>query len=458
MNVLQSAVMKQEQTENITIIRKAETEHHIPEGSKKETKIIRKQSNFASSFSYTMKDDSLDIKVISADTGKNSTHTFVFSSDDKTKLHIESFADSGAVKNKMEDIQLIINKMIIANGDSLQLLPDGKVIEEFIRKTLRENKLDLSFSIGILLNGKQFYASEGGDTSQLFYSSYHVPLFRHDILNRNGQLYLYFPEARSYLLSGIVWLLALVLVFTIVLIVLFVYIVKQYRQQKKLNEMKTDFINNMTHEFKTPLATIQLAADTIIKSNSEGQAQINVMAETIKNQSRKIDKDVKNILQSALLEKEATLHIKKIQLYELIRRCIENCILIAEAKNIQIISDRPSSVNINADEELLEKAICNLVENAVKYSYENGQIKINCAIDTKHIIIAVIDNGCGIAAKDLPYIFDKFYKAGSGDIHSNKGYGLGLSFVKKIAELHNGSICVQSTQNKETVFTLRLPL
>jgi two-component system phosphate regulon sensor histidine kinase PhoR len=469
-DALRAAAGRLEQKENVTIIRQSQEsgkqKKQPVKGHSKQVKIIsgskvirKKGKTISNSYSYTMKNDSVQVKIESFG-NNNVSSAFVFNSDNDAVLKLEETEDSSSIDKKMSDIKLLINKIVLSDKDSVQLLPKGPELEKILQKTLQENNLVIPFSIGVSLNGKNFYRSANTDSAAVYSSDYKASLFPDDILNRKAELYVVFPDKRSYLFSEITWILVCIILFTAIIVYLFAYTLINYNRQKKLNQLKSDFINNMTHELKTPLATIQLASDIILKKEENAESPVSQMATTIKTQSKKIDEDIRNMLQIALLENSGTslMNYTVFQLAELLEMCRDKMQLIAAQKHIQLVFQSETRLETEADADLLQKAISSLIDNAIKYSPEGGRVVIQAKQQNNQLVIQVTDNGIGVQKTDLPYIFEKFYKAGKGNIHYNKGYGLGLSFVKKITLLHGGDAEAISTPGKETIFTLRIPL
>jgi two-component system phosphate regulon sensor histidine kinase PhoR len=474
---LHATAGKLELKENVTIIkqsmgpptpkkqpkkRKAKTTHQEIKIISGANVIHTQGKTVSSSYSYSMSNDSVRLKIEASagDSDKDPNNTFVFNPGENAIIRMENTEESTPIEKKMSDIKVLIHKMAVSGKDSAQLLPKGMEINRSMAEALDDNGLDLPFDIGIRLNGKNYYMSPGADSTVVYASGYKTHLFPDDILNRKAELYVSFAGKRSYLFSEIAWILVLIIVFTAIIVYLFAYTLINYNRQKKLNQLKSDFINNMTHELKTPLATIQLASDMILKKSGDPDSSVMQMASTIKMQSKKIDEDVRNMLQIALLENPgaAILSYSACSVSELLNACREKMQLIAAQKNVLLEVQCERGLQVEADADLVQKAITNLVDNAIKYSQEGGRVWIQAQQNNTELLIKVTDNGTGIQASDLPHVFEKFYKAGKGNIHYNKGYGLGLSFVKKIALLHKGDAEAHSIPGKETILSIRIPI
>ncbi|MDP2388593.1 MAG: HAMP domain-containing sensor histidine kinase [Bacteroidota bacterium] len=470
-NSLQSTVGALEQKENITFITKLDQDTIVKHVTKKprkkrrvqvfsEAKVTKNETSASSySYEYSVTDDSANVKIVSKSGPKASAGTFVFSSDSLTEAHVEEFMDTLNLENKLSRIGVLIHKIAAGKEDSVLSLPKGEEVEKLLRSSLAQNNIDIPFYLGMKVNDADAYKTTNADTGALFSSDYHSELFPNDVLNRKGLLYVSFPNKNSFIFSEMIWLLIALSVFTLLIVLMFYTTLSNFKKQKRLNELKSDFINNMTHELKTPLATIQLASEVIMKQSGDPQSPVHQMANTIKSQSKRMDDDVKNILQAALLDNSTAvaLNYSKFDLKKTIEEMIFSFDLIAKEKNVSIKLRYDATENISADKDLLEKALNNLVDNAIKYSDLEKEVRIEVKSLDKALQISVTDKGSGISKEDIPHVFDKFYRAGKGNIHYNKGYGLGLSFVKKVAELHNGKVELVSERNKGTIITLTIP-
>jgi two-component system phosphate regulon sensor histidine kinase PhoR len=249
--------------------------------------------------------------------------------------------------------------------------------------------------------------------------------------------------------------------FTLMIIAAFYVTVNALLRQKKLSEIKNDFINNMTHEFKTPLATISLAVDALRNEKVvQDREKSGYFTSIIKEENRRMNKQVETILQASLLDRQdQQLNLRPLHVHQTIQEAMENFQLQLEGKN------GSAELQLNAKNDLIEadevhfmNLITNLIDNAVKYSKENLLIKITTHSTNKSLVIRIEDNGIGMSKETQRRIFEKFYRAHTGNLHNVKGFGLGLSYVKTIVEAQRGKIKVDSTIGKGTTFTLEFPL
>ncbi|NOU19057.1 MAG: HAMP domain-containing histidine kinase [Bacteroidales bacterium] len=285
-------------------------------------------------------------------------------------------------------------------------------------------------------------------------------LFPNDFFARRYFLNIYFPNQKSYILSSIVlmtittFLLTLIIVFSFSVTILIIF------RQKRLSEIKSDFVSNMTHELKTPISTISLAAQMLNdKSIPVERKNLNYLGGVIADESKRLGLQVEKVLQMAIFEKtKLKLKLKDIDIHQIIDKVASNFkIQIDNAGGNLHCQLSASDYNIYADEIHITNVIINLLDNALKYRNGHPSIILSTQSATNGIIIAVKDNGIGISRDNLKRIFDQFYRVPTGNIHNVKGFGLGLSYVKKITEAHGGKIWVESTIGEGSVFSIYLP-
>ena len=251
------------------------------------------------------------------------------------------------------------------------------------------------------------------------------------------------------------------IIFTLIIIAAFFTTVYAYIRQKKMSEIKNDFINNMTHEFKTPLATISLAVDALRNEKVlNDREKMNYFSGIIKDENKRMNKQVESILQAAVMDKqEIQLNQKPCHLHQLITEVVENFELQLQEKHASVdLQLLAKDDYVNVDEVHFTNVVTNLIDNAIKYSRENLLLNITTSNTSKSFVLRIEDNGIGMNKETAKRIFEKFYRAHTGNIHNVKGFGLGLSYVKTIVDAHHGTIKVDSMVGKGTVFTIDLPL
>jgi two-component system phosphate regulon sensor histidine kinase PhoR len=240
----------------------------------------------------------------------------------------------------------------------------------------------------------------------------------------------------------------------------FIFMMNMLYRQKKISDIKNDFINNMTHEFKTPLSTITLACEALsgeyMNSKKNREAYVSIIAD----ENERLKMMVSNILQLAQLKKgQLKLHLEPCDIHELIIKICDSFSLLIKTNRGELREYLYAEHHtLSIDKMHIQNVIINLVENGIKYSNGEPKIAIKTENDKKNLLISVSDKGIGISKKGLKHIFDEFYRVTTGNIHNQKGQGLGLVYVKKIVELHGGSISVVSEPEKGTTFCIALPL
>ena len=290
-------------------------------------------------------------------------------------------------------------------------------------------------------------------------SAYKTKLFPTD-LNNPGNLLVFFPTKSAHV-WGRLWLALLMsLLFTAIILASFAYTISVILQQKKLSEMKNDFINNMTHEFKTPIATISLASDSIINPSVIGNPdKVKRFAHIISQENKRMHGQVEKVLQMALVERgRIKLNFTDVNIHQVIEQAVGNMALQVERKEGTI------SAHLNAEKYYIEgdlnhisNVINNLLDNANKYSPENPDITVSTVNKSNGIEITISDKGIGMTKEAKKRIFEKFYRVHTGNLHDVKGFGLGLAYVKAMVTAHKGSVDVKSELGKGSSFILLFP-
>jgi two-component system phosphate regulon sensor histidine kinase PhoR len=332
-----------------------------------------------------------------------------------------------------------------------------KEVERIIRTELKKNHIELPFEYRI--SGNQLISN-----SSYGYTSDMIPSSFQRALNYDGDytLYLFIKQPRNYILRRTGWMIGASMLFTVIIILAFFITLRTVYRQKQLSEIKSDFINNMTHEFKTPLATISLAVDAMgYPKVLENEQQIKYYSGIIKEENERMHRQVEKILQTAELDKHSLdLNLVEIDVHKVIQNACANILIRISEQNGTLKEQlNARKFHIMADEVHFSNIIANLLDNAIKYSKAPVQVTIETqnSISNKNIIIKVKDNGIGMTKEVIAHIFEKFYRAHTGNIHDVKGFGLGLSYVKSVVDAHNGKIKVESTLGKGSTFILEFP-
>ncbi len=268
-----------------------------------------------------------------------------------------------------------------------------------------------------------------------------------------------FPSLQSYMLGNMdIWIFSSIVL--LIVVIFFAYTLFAILKQKRLSEIQRDFINNMTHEFKTPIATIAISSEVLMKPNIiEKPERLLNYATIIQDETKRLKNQVERVLQMATLEKEdLKLNFEVLDLHKLIEKVMANMEALLRKVNATLtlkLDETP--IALRADKLHLTNIIYNLVDNALKYSKENPEITISTVAKRNGVEIAVADKGIGIAPDMKRRIFDKFYRVPTGDVHDVKGFGLGLSYVKLMIEAHKGTVKAQSVLKEGTTFVIYLP-
>ena len=269
------------------------------------------------------------------------------------------------------------------------------------------------------------------------------------------------PDYKKQVWDSLKWVIAAVAIFMLIILAAFYVTLKTLLNQKKLSEIKSDFINNMTHELKTPLATISLAIDAVRNEKVyNDKEKFQYFTGIIKEENKRMNKHVETILQAALMEKqELQLNFKKLHLHDIVKNVLDNYELQLKEKMGRVVFLLNAKNDlISADEIHFTNMVSNLIDNAIKYSKDNPVIKVTTHSSNKLVVLSVEDNGIGMTKENAKRIFEKFYRAHTGNVHNVKGFGLGMSYVKTVIDAHKGKIKVDSTLGKGTIFTVEMPL
>ncbi|HNY01221.1 MAG TPA: HAMP domain-containing sensor histidine kinase [Bacteroidales bacterium] len=285
-------------------------------------------------------------------------------------------------------------------------------------------------------------------------------LFQADIYSSPEYLLIYFPKEKQFLLTELWGMLLISIILIIVIVSAFVYTISIIFRQKRLSEIKNDFINNMTHEFKTPISTISLACEALSDHDLRNSGEfLDTYLGMISEENKRLSVMAEKILQTAVIEKgQLKMKKERINLHEIITDVIKNLRIQVEIKDGEIKrrlkAGRPE---IEGDRVHITNLVYNLLDNANKYSPKRPLILITTENSGQGIVMTITDNGIGISKNEQKKIFDKLYRVPTGNIHDVRGFGLGLSYVKAIVEEHRGKISVESEVNRGTTFRVFLP-
>ncbi len=382
-------------------------------------------------------------------------------SDELLEIVDESSEASRAVRlvNRIYLLQEMIGRLIINPEQDIRDRVDFDDITQKVRQELDQRGILLDFELSIRSGQSGTLWETTGFSSQQGRNKFMIQLFPNDPLPQN-QLIMYCLHEEQYKVRQMGILGILSIAFTTLLIIISTSTFIYYGRQKKMSEIRQDFMNNITHELKTPISTISLASQMLAdKSISNQQKNTDNLAKIVSDESNRLRTLVEKVLEVALFEKsKIKLNPTKQDIHDILDNMSENYYLRIDNANGRIEKDYQATYHVAMIDEIhFSNAISNLLDNAIKYTKGVPVIKIGTYNIADGICIAVADNGIGISKENLKRIYDRFYRVSSGDVHDVKGYGLGLSYLKMVIEEHNGNIKVDSQVNKGTKFTIFIP-
>jgi two-component system, OmpR family, phosphate regulon sensor histidine kinase PhoR len=385
---------------------------------------------------------------------------FVANNDNYSKNQYAKMSEKSQLMKDVFDDYVLKERPIYERINKLGL-------DSLLRHEISQRGINIPIEYGIALNN---------DTTRLHFVSsptispqnqniikqkgYKANLFPNDMFNGDNKLFVYFPDKKAYIMRSI-WMniLGSIAMISIVLACFYVA-VNIILKQKKLADIKNDFINNMTHEFKTPISTISLACEVLNdKDMSANPTVISRYLGIIKDENKRLGTQVEKVLQTALMDKgEVKMILSDLNVHDTILKVVDNISPQIDLKNGTIhLALNATNANVEADQVHITNIIFNLLDNAIKYSKEKPDITLESKNVENGILISVTDKGIGLSNDVQKNIFEKFYRVPTGNLHDVKGFGLGLSYVKKMVEEHHGSIKVKSKLAEGSSFEIFLP-
>ena len=358
--------------------------------------------------------------------------------------------------------EVVYNILYTASDKPLKERVNFRMLDQDIRTELINNGVNIPYHLTVsTTDGREVfrcpdYSDEGKEYT------YQQLLFRNDPQSKMGVVRIHFPEMNSYIFSSVRFMIPSI-IFTIVLLITFIFTIAVIFRQKRLTEIKNDFINNMTHELKTPIASISLAAQMMNDDSITKTEQMTKhLSGVITDESKRLRFLVEKVLQMSMFDKKSIIFKKKeLDLNEMVEQIAQTFVLRVEHTGGKIYTEIEAIDSaIYVDEVHFQNAITNLMDNAVKYRKQEEPLDIYIRTwnDAEKLYLSIRDTGQGIKKENLKKIFDKFYRVHTGNKHDVKGFGLGLAYVKKVIDLHQGNIKVESDVGKGTKFTISLPI
>ena len=386
---------------------------------------------------------------------------------DKNSITEASKSLQEIVKNRYVYQKALLDEVVYkilyqASEKPLKERINFRILDQDLKAELMNNGINIPYHFTVTTHdGREVYRCPDytGDGVEYTYSQV---LFRNDPANKMGIVKIHFPDMSSYIYSSVRFMIPSV-VFTLVLLVTFIFTIVVIFRQKRYSEIKNDFINNMTHELKTPIASISLAAQMLNdKSVTKSQQMLGHLSGVINDETKRLRFLVEKVLQMSMFDKKKAVFKKKeLDLNEMVENIAKSFTLRVEHTGGKIYTEIEAIDSaIFVDEIHFQNVIFNLMDNAVKYRKQDKPIDIYLRTwnDNDHLYLSVRDTGLGIKKENLKKIFDKFYRVHTGNVHDAKGFGLGLAYVHKVVDLHDGEIKVESEYGKGTTFTIKLPV
>ena len=387
----------------------------------------------------------------------------------RIKANIDSIVESNIssersikkVEEKTEMVTIVLNELF-SKERKLENRIDQSQLQSLLTSSLQNQGIDIDFNYSVVDGEKHkvILTNTKENLDEVIKSEFRTNLFTRDIIPTENYLAVYFPDQQTFLI-GKIWLsLASSILLVLVIIAIFGYALYTILSQKKISEIKNDFINNMTHEFKTPISTVSLACEALQDEDvKKNETFLKRYISIIDAENKRLGLQVEKVLQMATLgKKDFKLKLEKLDVHDVIDRALGNINIQIEKRNGVIKKKLVASrKEVIADEVHLTNIIYNLLDNANKYSQENPQITIATKNKNGGIVVLVSDKGIGMSREVMSRIFEKFYRVPTGNLHDVKGFGLGLTYVKTMLDALGGSIGVKSDIAKGSTFEIYLP-
>ncbi len=403
--------------------------------------------------------DSVNVKKIISSSKTEIYDNIEFSENEVNEADIVSIINSGALSTA-EKLSVEKDFKAISKRNPIYKRVSKDKVFNLLTKRLKESDIDIDFEFAIYSNGLATKVqSDNFEYDKA--STFSVPMFYDENNVSTYSLLVNFPDDEKFILSSIIGMILLSIIFTSVIIIAYSSALFQLVKQRKISQIKTDFINNMTHEFKTPIATINLALDAIKNPKIiDDKGKVLRYLNMIKDENKRMHAQVENVLRISKLEKnELNISKDRVSLHDLIEDAITHVELIVENRQgyikTALNAGKPS---VLANETHFTNVIVNILDNAIKYSPEAPEIEVSTENVGTNILLSIKDHGSGMSKAAAKRVFEKFYREHTGNIHNVKGHGLGLAYVKRIVDDHQGHVSVETEKDKGSTFTIKLPI
>ena len=375
---------------------------------------------------------------------------------------LDDFIVDSAIQNQInkvldrsEMIQIVLNKLL-TNDRTITSDIDINIIEKIIDVSLVRKKMDIDYEFLIYDKELNKIVISNSENPKILKSEFSINLFQNDLIDSNLDLYIYFPDKDKFIGENNFYSLMFSVLFIVLIALCFYYVFLKLFDLKKLSEIKNDFIDNMTHELKTPISTISLACEALLDEDVKPKAKEKYVT-IIDKENARLGSQVERVLDIAKTEKDSyRFELKSIDIHKIINSSLNIIEFKISKRKGKILKklDAENSIILGNERHLLN-VINNLLDNANKYSMEPPEIFVETKSSRDYIDVSIRDKGIGIKKSSLNKIFDKFYREPQGNVHNVKGFGLGLSYVKNILDKHNAKISVNSKINVGTEFNIK---
>ena len=400
--------------------------------------------------------DSLSLKRISNE--RETKILKIQNENEYSGISSEEFLSKIGEISKSKEILFETAYHDLAKRNSIQRrVGNVKSLNNFLKYRFKRFNIDIPFEFAIF--DRDSLTNVKSENFVLDKNTFESALFTDENDESNYIIKVNFPKRTPFLVAPIISIALVSIVFTVIIIIVYIYTVLILLRQRQISQIKTDFINNMTHEFKTPIATISLALDSIKNPKTiKNQSLIKKYLKIIKDENERMYDQVVNLLRISQLEKkELSIDKTNLDINELIKIAVSHVQLLLENEkgsiNLNLNADKSE---IHGNETHLINVMVNIIDNAIKYCDKAPEIEVSTENIADKIVLKIKDNGVGMSKKVQNKIFEKFYREQTGDLHNIKGHGLGLAYVKKIIDYHNGKIILESALNKGTIFSIEL--
>ena len=405
---------------------------------------------------WNVLEDSLSIKRVSNE--RETKILKIQNENEYSGISSEKFLSKIGEISKSKEILFETAYHDLAKRNSIERrVGNVKALNNFLKYRFKRFNIDIPFEFAIF--DRDSLTSVKSENFHLDKNTFASALFTDENDESNYIIKVNFPKRTPFLVAPVISIALVSIIFTVIIIIVYIYTVLILLRQRQISQIKTDFINNMTHEFKTPIATISLALDSIKNPKIiKNESLIKKYLKMIKDENERMHDQVVNLLRISQLEKrELSIDKTNLDINELIKIAVSHVQLLLENEkgsiNLNLNADKPE---IYGSETHLINVMVNIIDNAIKYCDKAPEIEVSTENIADKIVLKIKDNGVGMSKKVQKKIFEKFYREQTGDLHNIKGHGLGLAYVKKIIDYHNGKIILESALNKGTIFSIEL--